>query len=122
MTSRTNKKTPSSRLRQLKVGNANPAAGEVVIVPNGDVPASESLPINKSDQKLVNEDSLDNAVSRSRRPSSSSVLQQRTKSAEAAANRRTKITSTQWLTVFVLVYVNLINYMDRFTIAGKSTL
>jgi len=28
------------------------------------------------------------------------------------------VTSRQWITVFVLVYVNLINYMDRLTIAG----
>ena len=30
------------------------------------------------------------------------------------------ITSRQWITVLVLVYVNLINYMDRLTIAGKN--
>jgi hypothetical protein len=118
ISSRTNKKTPSSMLRV-----ADPAGGDVGIVPNENVPRSrsENLRTNKSDQKLVNEDYLDNAVSRSRRSSSSSVVQ-RTMFADAAANRRTKITSAQWLTVFVLCYVNLINYMDRFTIAGKSTL
>lgn len=26
----------------------------------------------------------------------------------------------EWVAVFVLCFVNLINYMDRFTIAGKS--
>ena len=31
------------------------------------------------------------------------------------------ITSRQWITVGVLVYVNLINYMDRLTIAGLSS-
>ena len=30
------------------------------------------------------------------------------------------ITTRQWITVAVLVYVNLINYMDRLTLAGKS--
>lgn len=25
----------------------------------------------------------------------------------------------EWVSVFVLCYVNLINYMDRFTVAGK---
>lgn len=30
----------------------------------------------------------------------------------------TGITRTQWFTVVVLCFVNLINYMDRFTIAG----
>ena len=28
------------------------------------------------------------------------------------------ITRTQWITVAILTYVNLINYMDRYTIAG----
>lgn len=27
----------------------------------------------------------------------------------------------EWLTIIILCYVNLINYMDRFTIAGKDT-
>lgn len=29
------------------------------------------------------------------------------------------ITKREWITVIVLCYVNLINYMDRFTIPGK---
>ena len=29
------------------------------------------------------------------------------------------VTTRQWITVAVLVYVNLINYMDRLTIAGN---
>lgn len=29
------------------------------------------------------------------------------------------ITASEWITVLVLCFVNLINYMDRFTIAGK---
>lgn len=32
------------------------------------------------------------------------------------------ITYTEWFSVGVLCFVNLINYMDRFTIAGKQTL
>ena len=30
------------------------------------------------------------------------------------------VSTRQWITVAVLVYVNLINYMDRLTIAGKN--
>ena len=30
------------------------------------------------------------------------------------------VTTRQWITVAVLVYVNLINYMDRLTIAGMK--
>lgn len=29
------------------------------------------------------------------------------------------ISATEWFTVLVLCFVNLINYMDRFTIAGE---
>lgn len=29
------------------------------------------------------------------------------------------VTYTEWFAMFVLCFVNLINYMDRFTIAGK---
>ena len=31
----------------------------------------------------------------------------------------TPITRTQWITVAILTFVNLINYMDRYTIAGQ---
>lgn len=30
-----------------------------------------------------------------------------------------KIKTIQWITVIILCFVNLINYMDRYTIAGK---
>ena len=26
----------------------------------------------------------------------------------------------RWLSVFILCYINLINYMDRYTVAGKN--
>lgn len=32
------------------------------------------------------------------------------------------VTKTQWTTVAILTFVNLINYMDRYTIAGKLTI
>ena len=32
------------------------------------------------------------------------------------------VTARQWMTVAVLVYVNLINYMDRLAIAGNGVL
>ena len=31
----------------------------------------------------------------------------------------TKITRKQWVAIAILTFVNLINYMDRYTIAGK---
>ena len=30
-----------------------------------------------------------------------------------------RVTTSQWVTVLILCFVNLINYMDRYTIAGK---
>lgn len=30
-----------------------------------------------------------------------------------------EVTTSQWITVLILCFVNLINYMDRYTIAGK---
>ena len=32
----------------------------------------------------------------------------------------TKITRRQWVAIGILTFVNLINYMDRYTIAGKT--
>lgn len=38
----------------------------------------------------------------------------------AVPTRLASVGRSQWFTVTVLCFVNLINYMDRFTIAGKS--
>lgn len=45
-------------------------------------------------------------------------LQRRTRQAEASGGF-SSVTRTQWFTVAVLCFINLINYMDRFTIAGE---
>lgn len=34
-------------------------------------------------------------------------------------NDDTKITKKEWITVLILCFVNLINYMDRMTVSGK---
>lgn len=31
------------------------------------------------------------------------------------------VTTRQWIAIFILCFVNLINYMDRFTIAGQCS-
>ncbi len=91
----------------------------------GDVPVgSSSIPSNKSNQKLVNEDYLENQVSSSRNsqelsPSSSSNRVMQRGISTDSSQQKCNLTKSQWLTVLVLVYVNLINYMDRFTLAGK---
>lgn len=45
-------------------------------------------------------------------------LSRRTRQAESATGF-SSVTSSQWFTVAVLCFINLINYMDRFTIAGE---
>ena len=38
----------------------------------------------------------------------------------SGGERSEHVTPRQWITVAVLVYVNLINYMDRLTLAGET--
>jgi hypothetical protein len=40
----------------------------------------------------------------------------------SSRNGYSSVTSKEWFTVAVLCFINLINYMDRFTIAGKVSL
>ena len=84
----------------------NPGLG--VLVDDGDRSSVETrtsgLPSTYSSQQLM--------------PSSESDS---TEEVSRLANTRTSIGRSQWFTVGVLCFVNLINYMDRFTIAGKSS-
>lgn len=66
---------------------------------------STNLPSNNSNQQLMDDDS-DGLETRA--PSING---------DSPKNCRT-VTKAQWITVAVLCYVNLINYMDRFTMAG----
>lgn len=68
---------------------------------------STNLPSNNSNQQLMDDDS-DGLETRA--PSING---------DTPKNCRT-VTKAQWLTVAVLCYVNLINYMDRFTMAGRQ--
>lgn len=60
-------------------------------------------------------------------PSTESSQQLMTDSVSIDSRRRNSrqyagfggISATEWFTVLVLCFVNLINYMDRFTIAGE---
>ena len=68
-----------------------------------------SLPANSSSAALVSTKTVENA----------GLLQPEFRPASHAASGH--ITTRQWVTVAVLVYVNLINYMDRLTLAGEVT-
>jgi hypothetical protein len=39
---------------------------------------------------------------------------------DRTGRRGYSVSAGQWLTIIILCYVNLINYMDRYTIAGKN--
>jgi len=65
-----------------------------------------SLPANSSSAALVSTKTVEGT----------GLLQPEFKPASHAASGH--ITTKQWITVAVLVYVNLINYMDRLTLAG----
>jgi len=74
------------------------------------------MPSNNSHQELMS--GGDDCDSFSTDPSATSV--------EDIAGNRTlrrcyRISVGEWLTIIILCFVNLINYMDRFTIAGKAT-
>lgn len=71
------------------------------------------IPQNNSHQHLMNDDDVDSAVP----PLTSSNLSD--SSGAKRTNVETGITKRQIVTVVILCYVNLINYMDRYTIAGK---
>lgn len=93
---------------------AGDGPGGVVGVPSGTIPS------NKSNQKLVNEDYLESGRSSNQELSSSpSSSDMRRASSREPVSQDCRITRSQWLTVIVLLYVNLINYMDRFTLAGE---
>jgi hypothetical protein len=70
-----------------------------------------NIPSTHSSQQLMNADAEsvlteEDAKSLSRR-------------ARQTESGFSQVTKTQWFTVAVLCFINLINYMDRFTIAGE---
>lgn len=75
-----------------------------------------NIPSNNSHQELMSDG--DECDSLKTVPSLTSI-------ADGAGNmtgrRGFGMSMREWLTIIILCYVNLINYMDRFTIAGKGT-
>jgi hypothetical protein len=67
----------------------------------------KGLPSNSSNQQLMSGDESDNSVGYSG------------DTAPPSPQVRRPISRTEWITVAILCFVNLINYMDRFTVAGK---
>lgn len=101
----------------------NPPGNGAVVIPEGEG-VGHRMPTNKSSQKLVNEDFLQTSSTRNSLETGSSSGGGGDSIGSSDDNtpeipRRPKVTKMEWITVFILFYVNLINYMDRFTIAGE---
>lgn len=63
------------------------------------------VPNSTSSHQLIDDDESVN----SRQPIQSQISERSLKT----------ITRTEWTTVLILCFINLINYMDRYTMAGK---
>lgn len=77
-----------------------------------DMAQVSNIPSTHSSQQLMSPDSVSVLTEEDAKS-----LSRRTRSTEASGF--SSVTSTQWFTVGVLCFINLINYMDRFTIAGE---
>ena len=84
-------------------GGTNPAMSSNVV---------STIPSTYSSQHLMSPDS-ESVITEEDRKS----LRRRGSEVEQTFST---VTSSQWFTVGVLCFINLINYMDRFTIAGES--
>ena len=79
-----------------------------------DMETGNKIPSTNSSQQLVPTDT--ESVSASIEDQESP---HRTRGSNDDLNTTSSISLSDWFTVGVLCFVNLINYMDRFTIAGK---
>lgn len=96
--------------------------------------SSEEMNVNASSSILPSSQSSSHLIVRSHLGDSESVLNQNVDDEKSIAGRTSRlhnsetrsgyssVTSKEWFTVAVLCFINLINYMDRFTIAGKISL
>lgn len=75
-----------------------------------------TLPQNNSHQELMGGTDSDSVNSAS--VPSDDIDGETSKIAVKGRRGISAVTFRQWLTVIVLCFVNLINYMDRFTLAG----
>lgn len=74
-----------------------------------------SIPSTHSSQQLMNSDAESVLTEEDNKS-----LSRRSRQAESSGFG--SVSSKEWFTVGVLCFINLINYMDRFTIAGESRL
>ncbi|CAL8123083.1 unnamed protein product [Orchesella dallaii] len=95
----------------------SPTGNGAVVVPEGEG-VGNRIPTNKSSQRLVNEDYLQPSSTRNSLGDGGGGDSIASSVDTTAGRRRSKVSKMEWVTVFILFFVNLINYMDRFTLAG----
>ena len=129
---------PSSNLRQRTFESGSRADDEREWIPLDKMPAQQlmsekgglankarivSLPFNPSSQHLMAKGSNDlsdvDLYSANIKQAASGGGKDGDDSGTAMRTHN-HITRRQWITVLVLFFVNLINYMDRLTIAGRN--
>lgn len=95
--------TDSEELADNSQGSLNPNMAHVSNIPS--THSSQQLMQPDAESVLTEEDAKS--------------LGRRNRQAAAAETGFHTVTSKEWFTVGVLCFINLINYMDRFTIAGE---
>ncbi|XP_030379045.1 protein spinster isoform X1 [Scaptodrosophila lebanonensis] len=102
------KKLPTEAMDNPAMSNSSSGSGSHV-----DVATSDRLPPTNSSQQLVSSSDSDSIEERPLRGAVDGI-----DTVPATMVRFSNVGRSQWFTVTVLCFVNLINYMDRFTIAG----
>lgn len=78
-------------------------------------PVTGHIPLADSSQQLIVDSSIGGSVGEL----GSETQRNHRQLYGASSTLRARISPGEWFAMFVLCFVNLINYMDRFTIAGK---
>lgn len=99
----------NSKYQSLKATVLSEEVGEDDTQANMAQSGQATIPSTHSSQHLMSPDA------------ESVVTEEDQKSLRRRNQSEQTVTSTQWFTVAVLCFINLINYMDRFTIAGVLT-
>ena len=90
---------------------------DVCMMSQSNSQSRSAIPANNSQQKLVAADYLAKNRTSGDRNGHHGVLS--SSQDHSMGSSHPKVTARQWITVAILCFVNLINYMDRFTIAGE---
>ena len=102
----------SNQKYQKVVTNSSDSQEEIAEEQKNIMAHVSNIPSTHSSQQLMNSDAESVLTEEDVKS-----LSRRSRQAESATF--SSISSKEWFTVGVLCFINLINYMDRFTIAGE---